>query len=60
MLARSDEFRPWTTPLGGASRALKLLEHVGLAEVRPGLGRNLTSVAAATVDRPTTRSTPSS
>ena len=38
-----------------AREALKLLEHDGLVEVRPGLGRFLTSLTAATVDRPITR-----
>jgi GntR family transcriptional regulator len=38
-----------------AREALKLLEHDGLVEVRPGLGRYLTSLTAATVDRPITR-----
>ena len=38
-----------------AREALKLLEHDGLVEVRPGLGRFLTSLTAASVDRPITR-----
>lgn len=38
-----------------AREALKLLEHDGLLEVRPGLGRYLTSLSAATVARPITR-----
>lgn len=38
-----------------AREAVKLLEHEGLVEVRPGLGRFLTSLATATVDRPVTR-----
>lgn len=38
-----------------AREALKLLEHDGLVEVRPGLGRFLTSMTAAAVDRPITR-----
>jgi GntR family transcriptional regulator len=38
-----------------AREAVKLLEHEGLVEVRPGLGRFLTSLATATVDRPITR-----
>jgi GntR family transcriptional regulator len=38
-----------------AREAVKLLEHEGLVEVRPGLGRVLTSLATATVDRPVTR-----
>jgi GntR family transcriptional regulator len=38
-----------------AREALKLLEHDGLVEVRPGLGRYLSSLFAATVDRPITR-----
>lgn len=38
-----------------AREALKLLEYEGLVEVRPGLGRFLTSLTAATVDRPITR-----
>jgi GntR family transcriptional regulator len=38
-----------------AREAVKLLEHDGLVEMRPGLGRFLTSLAAATVDRPITR-----
>ncbi len=38
-----------------AREALKLLEHDGLVETRPGLGRFLTSLTAATVDRPITR-----
>lgn len=35
--------------------ALKLLEHEGLVQVRPGLGRYLTSLSVAAVDRPITR-----
>lgn len=38
-----------------AREALKMLEHDGLVEMRPGLGRFLTSLSAATVDRPITR-----
>jgi GntR family transcriptional regulator len=38
-----------------AREAVKLLEHEGLVEVRPGRGRFLTSLAAATVERPITR-----
>jgi GntR family transcriptional regulator len=38
-----------------AREALKLLEHDGIVEVRPGLGRFLTSLSAATVVRPITR-----
>lgn len=38
-----------------AREAVKLLEHEGLVEVRPGLGRFLTSLATARVDRPVTR-----
>lgn len=38
-----------------AREAVKLLEHEGLVEVRPGLGRFLTSLATAMVDRPVTR-----
>jgi GntR family transcriptional regulator len=38
-----------------AREAVKLLEHDGLVEVRPGLGRFLTSLATATVERPITR-----
>ncbi|WP_202969380.1 GntR family transcriptional regulator [Leifsonia sp. ALI-44-B] len=38
-----------------AREAVKLLEHDGLVEVRPGLGRYLSSLFAATVDRPITR-----
>jgi GntR family transcriptional regulator len=38
-----------------AREALKLLEHEGLVEVRPGRGRFLTSLAAAAVERPITR-----
>jgi GntR family transcriptional regulator len=38
-----------------AREALKLLEHDGIVEVRPGLGRFLTSLSAATVNRPITR-----
>ena len=38
-----------------AREALKLLEHDGLVEVRPGLGRYLTSLSAASVARPITR-----
>lgn len=38
-----------------AREALKLLEHDGLVEVRPGLGRFLSSLSAATVNRPITR-----
>jgi GntR family transcriptional regulator len=35
--------------------ALKLLEYEGLVQVRPGLGRFLTSLSVAAVDRPITR-----
>jgi GntR family transcriptional regulator len=38
-----------------AREALKLLEHDGLVEVRPGLGRYLSSLYTATVERPITR-----
>jgi GntR family transcriptional regulator len=38
-----------------AREAVKLLEHDGMVEVRPGRGRFLTSLAAATVERPITR-----
>jgi GntR family transcriptional regulator len=38
-----------------AREAVKLLEHEGMVEVRPGRGRFLTSLAAATVERPITR-----
>lgn len=38
-----------------AREAVKLLEHEGIVEVRPGLGRFLTSLATATVERPITR-----
>ncbi|MCU1437127.1 MAG: GntR family transcriptional regulator [Naasia sp.] len=38
-----------------AREALKLLEHDGLVEVRPGLGRYLSSLSAASVARPVTR-----
>jgi GntR family transcriptional regulator len=38
-----------------AREALKLLEHEGMVKVRPGRGRFLTSLAAATVERPITR-----
>ncbi|GGI38729.1 transcriptional regulator [Cnuibacter physcomitrellae] len=38
-----------------AREALKLLEHDGIVEVRPGLGRYLTSLSAAKVNRPITR-----
>lgn len=38
-----------------AREALKLLEHDGLLEVRPGLGRYLSSLYTATVERPITR-----
>jgi GntR family transcriptional regulator len=38
-----------------AREAVKLLEHEGMVEVRPGRGRFLTSLAAARVERPITR-----
>jgi len=38
-----------------AREAVKLLEHEGLVEVRPGRGRFLTSLASATVERPVTQ-----